>query len=231
VDEARIEITPGPGRGVGGGVCYPGPVPTIRFRLGKASTVDNLERDWVVTHELTHLALPRQPRPHHWLEEGMATYVEPWARVGIGQVEPAQVWLELVQGLPKGLPADGDRGLDHTPTWGRTYWGGALFWFLADLEIHRRTDNEKGVREALVGVVAAGLDASMDGDLAAILKAGDEAVGHPVLAELYAAMRADPHPVDLDALWAELGVVVVHGAVRFDDGAPRAATRLAMSAR
>jgi L-lactate permease len=27
--------------------------------------------------------------------------------------------------------AGGDQGLDHTPTWARTYWGGALFWMMA----------------------------------------------------------------------------------------------------
>ena len=160
----------------------------------------------------------------------MATYVEPWARVKQGQIQADQVWKELVEGLPKGLPEAGDLGLDHTPTWGRVYWGGAVYFFLADLEIRKRTDNKLGLREALAGATAAGLNASVTADFNRVLKAGDDAVGHPVLTELYAAMKADPHPVDLDAIWKDLGVVYKAGEVSFDDTAPLADTRKAMSA-
>ena len=75
---------------------------------------------------------------HHWIEEGLATYVEPIARAQAGQFSVKLVWRDLVVGLPRGLPQPGDRGLDFTPTWGRTYWGGALFCLLADIEIRKR---------------------------------------------------------------------------------------------
>ena len=58
--------------------------------------------------------------------------------------------------MPKGLPAAGDRGLDYTPTWGRTYWGGALFCLLADIDIRKRTSNRFGLQDALRAIVAAG---------------------------------------------------------------------------
>lgn len=73
-----------------------------------------------MAHEMVHLAFPRVARKHHWIEEGLATYVEPWARLGIGQLTVERVWKDLLKGLPKGLPRHGDQGLDHTPTWGRT---------------------------------------------------------------------------------------------------------------
>jgi len=60
------------------------------------------------------------PARHHWIEEGLATYLEPVARAQGGQLDPRVVWSELAAGLPTGLPRAGDRGLDHTPTWGRT---------------------------------------------------------------------------------------------------------------
>src|ERR1700683_5400195 len=43
-----------------------------------------------------------------------------------GNVTVAEVWGDMVRYMPQGLPAAGDEGLDHTFTWGRTYWGGAL---------------------------------------------------------------------------------------------------------
>jgi hypothetical protein len=52
-----------------------------------------------------------------------------------------------------------------------------------------------------------------------------------VLADLYDKMRAQPYAPDLDALWRELGVVVRHGRVTFDDRAPLAPIRQAITAK
>jgi len=41
-----------------------------------------------------------------------------------GELDAARIWADMMHGMRKGLPADGDAGLDHTPTWGRTYWAG-----------------------------------------------------------------------------------------------------------
>ena len=71
------------------------------------------------------------------MEEGMATYIEPIARAQIGRMTPERVWGDFVRDMPQGLPQAGDQGLDGTPTWGRTYWGGAIFWLLADVRDSR----------------------------------------------------------------------------------------------
>ena len=43
----------------------------------------------------------------------------------------------MVRDMPKGLPQAGDEGLDNTDTWGRKYWGGAMFCLFADVEIRK----------------------------------------------------------------------------------------------
>jgi hypothetical protein len=58
--------------------------------------------------------------------------------------------------MRQGLPEVGDRGLDLTHTWGRTYWGGALFCLAADVEIRRRTGNTMGLQDALRAINKAG---------------------------------------------------------------------------
>ena len=58
--------------------------------------------------------------------------------------------------MPKGLPQAGDQGLDNTDTWGRKYWGGAMFCLLADIEIRKATSNRLGLQDAMRGVIAAG---------------------------------------------------------------------------
>ena len=157
-----------------------------------------------LVHELTHLAFPSVPSRHHWIEEGLASYVEPVARAQAGQLAKEAVWAELAAGLPKGLPQPGDRGLDHTPTWGRTYWGGALWALLADVEIHRRTQNRAGLQDALRAILASG-NMETSSRLEPLLDIGDRATGVPVLAELYGRMKDQPAPVDLDALVARAG--------------------------
>ena len=155
-------------------------------------------------------------------------YVEPIARVQIGNLKARQVWFDLVRGLPQGLPEAGDRGLDFTPTWGRTYWGGALFCFLADVEIHRRTANAKGLQDALRGILEAGGTISSDWNLERALEVGDNASGVPILRELYAQMRSAPHPVDLDQLWHKLGVERQGATVILHEDAPLADVRRAI---
>src|SRR5208282_6269580 len=90
--------------------------PMIRVGLSKFATDSSLRDDWVMTHEMVHLAFPSVPDEHHWIEEGIATYVEPIARAQVSDLSPEKVWRDLVGDVPKGLPAPGDRGLDNTHT-------------------------------------------------------------------------------------------------------------------
>jgi hypothetical protein len=63
------------------------------------------------------------------------------------------------------------------------------------------------------------------------MKVGDKATGTKVLKELYNEMGVNRGDIDLDSLWKSLGVVYKRGTVHFDDSAPWAATRAAITAR
>jgi hypothetical protein len=130
-----------------------------------------------------------------------------------------------VDGLPQGLPKPGDKGLDHTPTWGRTYWGGALFCLLADIEIRQQTANQHGLQDALKAILAAGGSMQASWPLQHALEVGDEATGVPVLTELYNRLKATPVEVDLAKLWQRLGIEVHGKTVIFDNKAPLASVR------
>ena len=231
VAHLQLLIEPRDGRGRASGTTYGSEDGgLIRIGLGTMATAADLKDDWVMTHEMVHLAFPQMQDEHHWIEEGLATYVEPLARAEIGELTPEYVWKETVEGMPNGLPAAGDQGLDKTHTWGRTYWGGALFCLLADMEIRERTHNRFGLRDALRGILDAGGSIRTSADIAYAFKTGDETVGVPVLTELYTQMKDKPVTTDLDALWKKLGVIYKDGAVSFDDKAPDAAIRKAMTA-
>ena len=226
VPEVNIAVTPMEGAGVGGGQTFPGHVPHIRVGVGAAAGEDALmHADWVMVHEMIHLAFPWMDGEHNWMAEGIAVYVESIARVQAGHLEPRQIWGDFVRAMPRGLPQEGDKGLDGTPTWGRTYWGGALFCLQADIAIRQHTDNRKGLRDALRAINAT-RDFRKQWDFGETLAIGDKATGGHVLRDLYAANRAAPVMTDLDALWKSLGVLPDGG---FDDKAPLAAIRLAIT--
>lgn len=228
VARLQLLVVPTAGDGVRGGTTFGYGGAATRLRLGGDVTEDQLDRDWILVHEMVHLAFPSVSRRHHWIEEGLATYVEGVARAQAGRLSADEVWAGLIDGMPNGLPQPGDRGLDHTPTWGRTYWGGALFCLLADIEIRQGTDNRKSLRDALRGILAAGGSIVVDWPMAKAFRVGDAASGVPVLMTLYDEMKDKPVPVDLPSLWRRLGVALRDRRVVYRDDAPLAAVRRAI---
>lgn len=229
VPHLSLQIGPSSGNGIRGGKTFPRGGGLIIIRVGSQTPASELASDWMMTHEMVHLAFPSMTEDHHWIEEGISTYVEPIARIQAGQMKAAEMWRDLVRDMPKGLPAPGDKGLDHTHTWGRTYWGGALFCLKADVEIRRQTQNAQGLQDALRGVLNAGGDIRQDWELPKTLDIGDRATGTHVLADLYQSMKDKPVDVDLEALWKQLGVKVENGNATLLDDAPLAAVRRAIT--
>jgi hypothetical protein len=217
--------------GVLGGTTYGGEGPRTEMRLGQHTTAPQLDNDWTMTHEFVHLAFPGMPRRHHWLEEGQATYIEPIARAQIGTLTPERVWGDMMRDMHQGMPGPNDRGLDFTRSWGRTYWGGAIFCLLADIGIRERTGNRAGLQQALRGVMAADGNIEYDWSIEEALKTADEAVKVPVMTQLYEEMKDKAFAPDLAGLWQRLGVESVEGHVRFRDDAPQAAIRKAITQR
>jgi hypothetical protein len=216
--------------GVHGGGTYGEGGGFIRISLGPDTTVAQLKDDWMLTHEMIHLAFPSMTRKHHWIEEGISVYVEPVARVQAGQLAADRMWSDVVRDMPQGEPQTGDQGLDRTPTWGRTYWGGAMFCLLADVRIRQQTQNRKGLQDALRGILAAGGTITQDWEIERAFAVGDKATGTAVLTSLYHEMRDQPDPVDLPALWKQLGIQrSSDGAVQFDANAPLANIRAAIT--
>lgn len=229
VQRVTVEILQGRRRGVANGRTFGENGAHCQLSVGEHTTEADLKEDWMCTHEMVHLAFPSVEERHHWIEEGSATYVEPIARVKIGQLTPEQIWRDMVRDMPQGLPAAGDQGLDQTHTWGRTYWGGAIFCLLADIGIRKATNNMKGLQDALRGINHSGGTIEVDWPLERALGLGDRATGTKTLMDLYQQMASKPVPVDLPSLWKQLGVSSSHGTVTFDDQAPLASIRRAIT--
>ena len=229
VERDRILVVPSPDRdGIGNGTTWgdmAGFPAMTRIHIGQHATQADLNQDWMMTHELVHTAFPSLPDDQHWMEEGLATYLEPLARVMTGELPARKVWHDMVRDMHQGEPQPGDAGLDRTHTWGRTYWGGALFCLAADVEIRRESHNRKGLRDALRAIVNHGGTINHNWELPRALAIGDEATGTHVLTDQYAKWKDTPVTVDLDKLWVELGIERNGEVIKFDDHAPLANIR------
>lgn len=229
----NLDARPGRG-GVGGGVTTNTDGAEINIRVGTAVTREELAEDWVLVHEMVHLALPEVGRRHNWLAEGLATYVEGIARAQAGTRPALDVWSELKRSMSQGLPKSGEGGLDQTHTWARTYWGGALFCFQADVSIREQSGNRYSLRDALIAILDAtggyaGPSAPRGVDINEVFRIGDRATHTTVLTDLYARMKDAPNAPDLDALWQKLGVRGDGDKIEVDDKAPLAAIRTDMT--
>ena len=229
VPRALLLVLPTEGRGLGYGKALGNGGASMLVPLGRRAARQS-SATLGPRARMLH-GFPSLPRQHIWLAEGIATYVEPIARARAGNLSPEAVWSGLLKGAPHGLPGPQDEGLDRTHTWGRTYWGGALFCLLTDLEIRERTQNRRSLDDALRAVLDQGGSITARWDMARVIEVGDRATGLTVLHDFYQSMALQRQDVDLPRLWQRLGIKPSGKAVVFDDAAPLAGVRRAITER
>lgn len=201
----------------------------IKVNLGRYTRARDLKDTWTLTHEMVHLTFPLVNDRYNWLTEGIATYVEPIGRYRAGLISREKLWGDLVDGLPQGQPQIGDRGLNHTHTWGRTYWGGAIYCLLADLELRKETKNRYGLEHALRGIMYAGANAGSELlNAREILKLADKHTKTSVMTRIYDQQKNRPVTINLHRIWRQLGVKKTGGRVVFNNNAPMAHIRKAI---
>jgi hypothetical protein len=226
-----IQLRGADGSGVNGGRTTNDSGLMIQMRVGRETTAETLTADWVLVHEMVHLALPEVGKTHDWLAEGLATYVEGIARAQDGNRAIADVWAEDRNSMPKGLPRAGEGGMDQSPSWGRIYWGGALYCLQADIAIREQTANRVGLQTALRAILKETGGYGFESNIGDVLRIGDAATGTHVMYGLYQQIRATPQTPSLELLWTLLGVPSDPLTQPFDDRAPLAAIRSAITAR
>jgi hypothetical protein len=104
-----------------------------------------------------------------------------------------------------------------------------MFCLFADVEIRKATSNRMGLQDAMRGVLAAGGNHEVDWPIERVLSTADKAVGMDVLTKLHDAWGSRPVTSDLDGLWRDLGLRLRDGGIDFDDSAPLAAIRMAIT--
>lgn len=195
----------------------------IQVLVGRDTPDQRFAQDWILTHETVHLGFPNLGPGHEWMEEGLATYLEPIIRARQGIHSEAELWKELQHGFAQGTLTDREPGYEASQTWAHVYWGGALFFFLADLEIRVRTGSERNLSHALRGILDDGGDIRTHRPIPRLLRAADAATGVDVLSDLYQSLGAsNSKRVEVDRLLKDLGVQGSDASLRLDAEAEKA---------
>ncbi|MBM3646419.1 MAG: hypothetical protein FJX11_01375 [Alphaproteobacteria bacterium] len=222
--QALIGLVPvGHRRGIGYGRAVSGGGVTAMVEIGSGADGRRLFDDWVLTHELIHTGMPFIRGRSAWFMEGAATYIEPIIRARAGWKTEEEVWREWVDNMPQGVQAF---SIGMANAAGRqNYWGGATFMLLADIGFRRATNGGKGLEDCLAGALWSGLDGAQRATLDDYAAACDRATGTTVMSGLVDRHFNRAEPVDLAALWKDLGISVVGGRIALDDAAPSARWR------
>lgn len=228
----QITIFVAPGRsGANQGKTLAGGGPSVLLELARGQGDRALEGDWVAAHELLHVGLPALETTHAWFYEGYASYVEPVARVRAGLLTEERFWSDLLEGIPRGEPRAGDTGLEGSRDIDRIYWGGSLYFLLADIELRRRTAGKLGLEDAVRAMVRSGQGIESKTTLDRMVEIADTATGTKVFQELRAKLGPPGARFDTGALFRSLGIAKRGQQVVFDDEAELSAVRRAITAR
>jgi hypothetical protein len=231
VPRAAVTVMPVPDRdSVVFGKVLPESAPGIVLLVGQHATHKTLYSDWILVHELFHLGFPSFFDEGKWLDEGLATYYEPIIRVRAGLYTEEELWQEVAEAMPQGVPAFTELGLEHADDFRGIYWGGALASLIADVEARKR-DPKRGLEVGLRALREAGGNACEVWSLADAIATIDRALGAPTLGPIADAHAPKGAPFDFERLLRDLGVVrLAYDRVRLSDQAPLAGVRRAITA-
>jgi hypothetical protein len=208
------------GGGGGGSILLP---------ITRDSTTADLKDEWALTHEMLHLAFPSVGVSHRWIDEGLATYYEPLIRARAGILSADDVWRDVLTDGKDALPAPGAPGLEHATARDRVYWGGGVFWLSVDVAIREKTHNARSIEDAMRTLLDDGASVSAVWNIDRIVDTCDRALGARIVREHYTRLGLGSGRVDLDGLAKRLGVALVNDKIVYDDAAPLAAIRRALT--
>lgn len=240
VDHAALIVQPSPGHGeaVLFGRAFTGGGSAVRLLLAQQATDDELPGEWVGVHEMVHLGVPRLDEAGQWLNEGFVTYYQEILRARSGLRSETACWEALADGFRRGRRSGGERSLreearlmhQYRSYW-RVYWGGAALALRIDHALRKETAGRLSLDDVMRTLWRRHRFPARPWDGEALLAQADRDLGTTICAR---EARAHVHAKDfppVEALLTELGVVVTGRRVRFDDTAPGAALRKAMTAR
>ena len=237
VETVQVIVAPAPrGRG---------PVPWAYVSRGGGAGVhlfidpdrspQEFDRDWSLTHEMSHLFLPYVVARDPWLYEGLPTYLQNVLMVRGGAIDPEEGWSRLIAGFQRGARAGagltlaqaGER-IASRGNYLRVYWAGAAMMLEADLRLREITQGGQSLDTAIAGLAECCLAPARRWSAGELIAALDGITGTTVFGDVMREQFESNDFPDFKRVLVRAGVTVKDGEVVLDSAAPGAPFREAL---
>jgi hypothetical protein len=126
--------------------------------INKNASLNQLNNDWTIYHEFSHLLIPYDAGDERWLSEGLASYYQNILQARIGMFDEQKMWQKLFEGFERARKQTNyshqklsylSENMESNRNFMRIYWSGALYWLEADIAL-RLLNNEQSLDSALL---------------------------------------------------------------------------------
>lgn len=208
--------------------------PAIHLFVNPSRPAVEFERDWSLTHEMSHLFLPYVASRDAWFYEGVPTYLQNTLMARGGALSAEEAWERMHAGFRRGALtaphlslARANERVGFGP-YLRVYWGGAALMLEADLRLRNQSGGKQSLDTALAQLArcCAGEQRRWSAD--EVIARIDALTGSTVLSEIVRRQFGAEGFPDYEALFARAGVDSTPAGVNYDASAPWAAAREAV---
>ena len=237
VDSVQVMVAPTPrGRGpVPWAYVSRGGGAGVHLFIDPARAPEEFDRDWSVTHEMSHLFLPYVAARDAWLFEGLPTYLQNVLMVRGGAIETQEGWSRLITGFQRGARsgtglslAQASERIAMRGNYLRVYWAGAAMMFEADLRLREITQGKLSLDTALAGLADCCLAPERRWSADELIATLDRISGTTVFGDVMREQFESSDFPDFKRVLVRAGVTVRDGEVVLDPVAPGAAFREAI---
>lgn len=216
VDDTQVFVVPlAPGSDpVPWGEVVRGGGDAVHLYVDGSRALDELNANWVLCHELSHLLHPYVSYGGAWLSEGIASYYQNVARARAGLLEPAVAWQKLASGFARGRQqttgrhslVDATDELMHSGQYMRVYWSGAAIALIADVELRRQSNGAMSLDRVLAELGQCCLPTRNRWRPATLMAKMDAIAGTDTFMRLYEMYVEKPVFPDVDDVLNTLGL-------------------------
>ena len=194
---------------------------TVQLFVDIGRPMTDIMADWTATHEFSHLMVPYLNRKSRWISEGFAQYYQNVLLTRAGSYDERYAWQKIYDGLERGRLSRPELSPNAAAEGGirtglmKVYWSGAAIALMADVELRRRSDGRESLDLALSRLQNCCLPGDRVWSGAEFFSKLDSLVSEPIFMPLYRRYADTAGFPDTSALFAQLGIKVTNGEVRF----------------
>lgn len=186
----------------------------VHLYVDATRSAAELDANWVLTHELSHLIHPYVSAQDAWLPEGLASYFQNVLRARAGLLDERAAWQKLDAGFKRGRAqfsaqytlARDTRALMRKRQYMRVYWSGAAIALIGDVNLRRRSQGAMSLDLVFDEIARCCLPSTRRWPARELLAKMDAIAGFEVFLPLYDRYVLQPTFPDLEETYRALGL-------------------------